>query len=77
VKSVDRDLVEMAKVFKIRGLNVIYEIYIQSLLPFVFASATMAFSLAWKILVIVEMFGLGNGVGYMLNYSYGNFRIDC
>jgi len=76
VKSVDRDLVEMAKVFKIRRLKVIYEIYIQSLLPFVFASARMAFSLAWKILVIVEMFGLGNGVGYMLNYSYGNFRID-
>jgi len=62
VKSVDRDLVEMAKVFKIRRLKIIYEIYIKWLLPFIFASARMAFSLAWKILVIVEMFGLGNGV---------------
>jgi NitT/TauT family transport system permease protein len=34
------------------------------------AGMRLAFSLAWKVVVLVEVFGLSTGVGYALNSAF-------
>jgi len=69
-KAVDKSLVDMAKVFRIKKLGIIRRVYIPMLMPYLMGTMRFAFSTAWKIVTVTEIFGLTSGVGYMLAYWY-------
>ena len=71
-KSVDADLLEMAHVFKFGPLTRLRRMWLPALAPFLLAGARLGLSLAWKVIVVVEMFGASNGVGYELNNSFSS-----
>jgi ABC-type nitrate/sulfonate/bicarbonate transport system permease component len=75
MKDVDKDLVDMARAFGVRRGKIISRIYIPSLMPFFFASVRFGFAVAWKIVIIAEVFGAENGIGYMISYWYHMFNM--
>ena len=75
-KSLDRDLVEMARVFRASRKSLLRDVVLPQLLPFCLAGARLGFALGWKVVVLSEMFGLSSGVGYMINRSFSAYSMD-
>jgi NitT/TauT family transport system permease protein len=73
VKAVDKSLVDMSKAFRVSKLRTIRNVYIPMLMPHILSTMRFAFATSWKIVTIAEVFGLSNGVGYMLAYWYHEF----
>ena len=76
VKDVNKDLVDMGRAFDVSRRRIIKNIYIPSLLPFVFAAARIGFSVSWKLVVLAEVFGSDEGIGYMIFYWYQMFDME-
>lgn len=74
-KAIDKQLLEMAKAFKIGQRRVITGIIVPHLAPYLFAASRFGFGLAWKVVVLSEIFGMPNGIGYMINRSFSHFSM--
>ncbi len=74
-KDADKSLVDMARVFRINKLSIIRRVYIPMLMPHIMSSMRYALSISWKIVIIAELFGLSNGVGFMINFWYRKFQV--
>ncbi len=74
-KATDKSLVDMARVFRIRNLSIIRRVYIPMLMPHIMSSMRYAIAVSWKIVILAELFGLSNGVGFMLNFWYRKFQV--
>ena len=75
MKNVDKDLVDMGRAFDVSRGRIIRDIYIPSILPFVFAAVRIGFSVSWKLVVLAEVFGSSEGIGFMIFYWYENFEM--
>ncbi|MEQ3554324.1 ABC transporter permease [Pseudonocardia nematodicida] len=70
VRSVDPDLLEMAHVYRFSGTTRLRRLWLPALAPSLFAGARLGLSLGWKVIVLVEVFGMSSGVGYQLNNAF-------
>ena len=75
-KAVDKQLVDMATVYKANRSLVIRKVLIPQLMPFIFSALRIALSLSWKIALVGEAFGVGTGVGQQLIYWFEDTRVD-
>jgi NitT/TauT family transport system permease protein len=75
-KAVERHLIDMARAFRANRKLTVRKVICPQLIPYLFAAVRYTFSVAWKIAVVTEVFGLSSGVGFMLNYWFGMFRMD-
>lgn len=75
-KNVDRALVEMAEVFNPSQLVVLRSIVLPQLAPYILAATRFGLGAAWKIVVIAEFFGLGDGVGARINEAFELFSLS-
>jgi NitT/TauT family transport system permease protein len=75
MQAVDPEIVEMADVFKLSARDKLVHIWIPSLTPHLIGSARVGLSLGWKVIVLVELFGLSNGVGYQLNSEFSSQNV--
>jgi NitT/TauT family transport system permease protein len=73
--AVDAEIMEMAFVFKLSRRDKIAHIWIPSLIPHLIGGSRVGLSLAWKVIVLVELFGLSNGVGYQLNSEFSSQNV--
>jgi NitT/TauT family transport system permease protein len=76
VKNANKNLVDMARVFGSSRSLMIRKVFIPQLMPNIFSAGRSAFAMSWKVCTIAELFGLSDGVGFMLNYWFGEFRIE-
>jgi NitT/TauT family transport system permease protein len=70
-RSVDPDLLEMAHVYRFSRTTRLRRLWLPALAPSLFAGARLGLSLGWKVIVLVEVFGMSSGVGYQLNNAFG------
>jgi len=70
LSAVDAQLIEAAHVFRLSRWARLRYLWLPAILPFLTSGARLAFSLAWKVIVLVEVFGLSSGVGYRLNSAF-------
>jgi NitT/TauT family transport system permease protein len=70
-KALDQEVIEMAKAFRADRAMMIRDVVVPQLVPYLLASTRFGLSLAWKVVVIAELLGLSNGIGYMIHYSFG------
>jgi NitT/TauT family transport system permease protein len=70
-RSVDPDLLEMAHVYRFSTRTRLRRLWLPALAPSLFAGARLGLSLGWKVIVLVEVFGMSSGVGYQLNNAFG------
>ncbi|MCB2195460.1 MAG: ABC transporter permease [Bacteroidetes bacterium] len=64
IKNADRDLIEMAKVYKVNHTKIIKEVYLPAITPFIFSGASSAMGFGWRAIIIGEVlsqpqFGIG------------------
>ena len=76
VKALDKELIDMSRVFHFTPWMKISQVIIPQLLPNIFAATRYGLGLAWKVVVVVEMFGTSNGVGYQVMKSYQVFNME-
>lgn len=76
VKALDRDLVQMARVYRASSRSMLWDVVLPQLIPQLFASTRYGLAWGWKIVVVIEMLGFGNGVGYLLYESYHLFSME-
>jgi len=70
IEAVDPQLIEAAHVYRLGFWSRLRHLWLPAILPFLLAGMRLAFSLAWKVVVLVEVFGLSTGVGYALNSAF-------
>lgn len=75
-KAIERNLVEMAAVYRAGRRLMLRKVLVPQLMPYVFASLRISLSLSWKIALVAEAFGLGGGVGQKLVYWFQDTRVD-
>lgn len=69
-KNLSKDLLQMADSFAAPWRQKLVDVYAPQLLPYLFGSARVAFSLAIKVAVIAEVIGVQKGIGYELDNWY-------
>jgi len=74
-RALDKDLDEMAFVFHLPPQKKLRDIVIPQLAPYFAAAARSGLSLAWKIVLIVELLGRSNGVGFEIGIAFQLFDI--
>ena len=75
MKELDNNLVEMASTYTASKKRILSKIIFPMLYPFVFAATKSSFMIAWKIVVLAEIFGATSGMGYMLSIAFDSYRI--
>ncbi len=76
VESIDRKLLEMARVYKFSAFDRFRTVAVPSMAPYLVAGMKVALALALRISVIAEIFGVSSGIGYMMNFSRDTLRTD-
>lgn len=75
VKAIDRGLLEVAKVFNMSHLKTFWNVLLPQLYPFILSCVRNGLSLIWKIVLVVELIGCSNGVGFKLGVFFQYFDI--
>jgi NitT/TauT family transport system permease protein len=75
-KAVEKNLIDMGRVYKADRWLMLRRVFIPQLMPYVFSSLRIALSLSWKIALVAEAFGAGSGVGQQLIYWFQDTRVD-
>jgi NitT/TauT family transport system permease protein len=76
-KALDRDLLQMAHVFGLSRQQRIRHIVLPSILPYMVAGTKLGLALSWQVVVLSELFGLSNGVGFKINQAFAAFSIPA
>jgi NitT/TauT family transport system permease protein len=74
-RALDRGLLEMAQVFGIGRWRTLRHVVLPQLLPFLLAAARSGLALIWKIVLVVELLGRSNGVGFQLGLYFQMFDV--
>ena len=75
-QDVDADLLEMTTVFGLSTIAVWRHVLIPHLLPYLFSTSRMVFAIGWRVMLIIEVFGAGSGLGYVINAMFQAQRND-
>jgi NitT/TauT family transport system permease protein len=75
-KAMDKELTDMAAVFRAKRSLLLRKVLIPQLMPYLFSSLRISFALSWKIALVSEAFGAGRGVGKELMYWFQGTRAD-
>jgi NitT/TauT family transport system permease protein len=74
-RSLDRGLDEMAEVFRMSAWAQMRHVVLPQLAPYLAAAARSGLSLVWKIVLIVELLGRPNGVGFEIGTAFQLFDV--
>ena len=66
-KAVDKKILDIARIYKINGIKKFFVFYLPQLYPYLIAAARGGLALIWKIVLVVELLGRSNGVGFKLH----------
>ena len=74
-KAIDKKLLEVAQIYKVNNYKKFFIFYLPQLYPYLIASARGGISLIWKIVLVVELLGRSNGIGFKLHEFFQFFDI--
>ncbi len=74
-RALDKSLLEMAKVYRFGRIKTLRHVVWPQLYPFVIAAARTGLALTWKIILVVELLGRSDGMGYQLNLFFQLFDV--
>src|SRR3546814_5600849 len=69
-RALDADLMEMAQAFRFSRLKLLRHVVLPPLFPFIAAAGRSGLSLIWKIVLLVELLGRSNGVGFQIHLYF-------
>jgi len=74
-RAIDRGLLEVAQVYRLSRGRTLTKVYLPQLYPYLMAAARSGLALIWKIVLVVELLGRSNGVGFQLGTLFQFFDI--
>jgi NitT/TauT family transport system permease protein len=75
-RALSRDLAEMAHMYRFGPWKALRHVTLPQLAPYFLASARTGLSLVWKIVLVVELLGRSNGVGFQLGTYFQMFDVS-
>ncbi len=72
-RALSRELDEVAQVFRLSGPARIRHIVLPQLAPYLATAFRSGISITWKIVLVVELIGRPNGVGFVLGSAFSLF----
>ncbi len=74
-RSIDPGYLEMAQVYRLGRARTIRHVMLPQIFPFIAASARSGLALIWKIVLVVELLGRSDGVGFQLYTAFQLFDV--
>jgi NitT/TauT family transport system permease protein len=74
-RAVDTQLLEVAQVYRLSRSERFFKVYLPQLYPYLFSSARNGLALIWKIVLVVELLGRSDGVGFQIGSFFHFFDI--
>ncbi len=74
-RALDRDYLEMAQSFRIGRVKTLNHVVLPQMFPYLIASARSGLALIWKIVLVVELLGRSDGVGFQLHLFFQLFDV--
>lgn len=68
--DVDDGVLAMARSYKVDTRQMVKDVYVPYLIPTMLGSGRIAFSLAWKVAFLTEVFGYPEGLGWRVRSAY-------
>ena len=75
-RALDRQYLDFAKVYRLSRWQTLRHVILPQLNPFFAASARSGLALVWKIVLVVELLGRSNGVGFQLHLFFQLFDVS-
>lgn len=75
-RSLDTELLDMAKCYRFGKVKTLRHVIWPQLHPFVMAATRSGLALIWKIVLVVEMLGRSDGMGYQLHLFFQMFDVS-
>lgn len=76
VRSVDPHLIEMARVYGLRGIAFYREVILPGALPSILVGFRFALGIAWIVMIVAESTGAITGLGYVANNAREFMQMD-
>ncbi len=76
-RVLERDYLEMARSFQLGRWKTLWRIVLPQLLPYFTVAARNGLALIWKIVLVVELLGRSNGVGFQLHLYFHLFDVTA
>lgn len=74
-QAIDSRLMAVAQVYRVPSAVTFYRVFLPQLYPYLMASARNGLALIWKIVLVAELLGRSNGVGFELSVFFQFFDI--
>ena len=74
-RAVDKGLLQVAAVYRLSRRDTFLRVYLPQLTPYLFGSARNGLAIIWKIVLVVELLGRSNGVGFQIGNYFHFFDI--
>jgi NitT/TauT family transport system permease protein len=74
-RTLNPDYLEMARVFRFGRIKTLRHVMLPELAPFLVAAARSGLALIWKIVLVVELLGRSNGVGFQISVFFQFFDV--
>ena len=75
VKNIDKKYLDLAQIYDISQKDIISKIYLPQIYPYIMATTRLTISLIWKIVLVVELLGRSDGVGFQIALFFQDFDI--
>lgn len=74
-RTLDKDLLEMARCYQFSKKKTFFHVIWPQLHPFVMAATRSGLALIWKIILVVELLGRSDGMGYQIHLFFQLFDV--
>ncbi|MFP3860914.1 MAG: ABC transporter permease [Bacteroidales bacterium] len=77
IRNVEKDLIEMAKVYKVKSNRIIKDIYLPGISPFIFSGVSSAMGFGWRAIIIGEVLSQPKyGIGTFMQNAQTYLLVD-
>lgn len=74
-RALERDHLEMAQSFRLGSWRTLRHIVLPQLSPYLMVAARSGLALIWKVVLVVELLGRSNGIGFRLQIYFQLFDV--
>ena len=74
-RAIDEQLIEMARSFDVPRLATWRNVMLPQLYPYLFAAARSGLALIWKVVLVAELLGRSDGVGFQIQVYFQLFDV--
>ncbi len=77
IKNIDRQLVEMANIYRISLYRLITKVYAPAIIPFIFSGSSAALGIGWRAIIIGEVLSQPRfGIGTVMHSAQTFLNVD-